>query len=289
MEEIIPGIDYKSFFNIVRSIPSCIFFKDTDLKYIFSTHIWEQLTTSDIIGKTDLEVRRDKENAILAMKTDQNIIKTKKGCNYVVRSFVDGHIQYLDIKKEPVINSRDEVKGIVGLVNDITEEVILKNKVEELATKDTLTGLFNRQAGTNAIQSSIDKCKANKAFCLLDIDKFKSINDQYGHQVGDKVLKEFGNAIKKSLYDNDIAMRLGGDEFIIFLKNISTKDQIKSFLNKLCKTINNINIEELDYSVAFSIGIKFVDDDSTFDSLYASADKNMYIAKRDNDKYYILD
>lgn len=256
MDKIITDIDYETFIEIIKTIPSCIFYKDKDLRYKFSTHFWEQLITDNVIGKTDIEIRKDKENAILAMETDQNIIRTKKGCNYVIKSEIDGNISYLELIKEPVLNKRGEVKGIVGLINDITEEVNLQKKVRELATKDMLTGLFNRQAGTNAIQLSLDNCKKNKAFCLIDIDKFKLINDTYGHQVGDKVLENFGKIIQNTIYNNDIAMRLGGDEFIILLKNISNEQQVKDFIKKLYENVENINIEELEDKITISVGVK---------------------------------
>lgn len=138
MLQIINDIDYKNFVKIINNIPSCIFFKDTELRYRFASHCWEQLQTDDIVGKTDLEVRKDTENAILAMAQDLKIIETRKGCEYVIKSEVDGHISYLQLIKEPVFED-GKVIGIVGLINDITEKTLLDEKVKELHTFDMLT------------------------------------------------------------------------------------------------------------------------------------------------------
>ena len=67
-ENIINSLDYETFLGIIHNIPSCIFFKDTQLRYVFCTKHWEQQNSEDVIGKTDLEIRKDKENAILAME-----------------------------------------------------------------------------------------------------------------------------------------------------------------------------------------------------------------------------
>lgn len=94
-EDLTEAIDYKTFINIISNIPSCIFFKDRDLRYLFSSHLWREISGDDIVGKTDLEIRKDRDNALLAMESDRNIINTGKGCNYVIKSDIDGDVSYL--------------------------------------------------------------------------------------------------------------------------------------------------------------------------------------------------
>lgn len=131
-------IDFESFVKIIDTIPSNIFFKDTELKYRFSSHHWSQLNDENIIGKTDLDIRRDKENAYTAMETDRNIIRSGVGCKYVIKSDLDGVVSYLELIKEPVFSDDGKVIGIVGLVNDVTEKYVLEHEVktsnEELKT-----------------------------------------------------------------------------------------------------------------------------------------------------------
>lgn len=286
-EDIIKELDYKTFIKIINNIPSCIFFKDTELRYRFSTHCWEQLMTEDIIGKTDLEIRKDKENAAMAMELDRNIIRSGKGCNYVIKSEIDGHVSYLELIKEPVFGENGNVIGIVGLINDVTEKTVLEKQLKELNTTDTLTRVMNRHAGTEAISLTIDTDSENKYFCLLDLNKFKLINDNYGHQMGDNVLREFGYALKRSVYDNDIVMRLGGDEFIVLLNDIKSPKEVESFISKLYECINKIKISGFKEKVTVSIGAKKVTKGCTFDALYSETDKMMYEAKK-IDSHYVI-
>ena len=95
-ERLMDEMDYLTFMKIISNIPSCIFFKDAELKYRFSTHCWAQLNSDDIVGKTDLDVRKDRENAIKAMEADREILRTKKGCSYVIKSEIDGDISFLE-------------------------------------------------------------------------------------------------------------------------------------------------------------------------------------------------
>jgi len=126
---IMKEMDYETFVKIISDIPSCIFFKDTELKYRFSSHCWAQLISDDIVGKTDLDIRKDKENAEKAMEADRQIIASKKGCSYVIKSDIDGEVSYLELIKEPIIKDDGTVIGIVGLINDVTEQKVMEKRI----------------------------------------------------------------------------------------------------------------------------------------------------------------
>ena len=286
-EDIVDSIDYKTFLGIIHNIPSCIFFKDAQLRYVFCTKHWAQQNSEDIIGKTDLEIRVDKENAVLAMEADKNIINTGKGCKYVIKSDIEGSVSYLELIKEPIFDDGNKVIGIVGLINDVTEKTLFEQKLKELNSTDTLTRLYNRRAGVEIIEQLLKEQYENRVFMLIDINKFKHINDEYGHQVGDTVLREFGLAIKHSLYDNDVALRLGGDEFIIFLSNVQTTEQVEGFLRKFLENIDAIRIRDFNEKITASIGVTLVKERETFDKLYAKTDKIMYQAKQKGIPYII--
>ena len=273
-------IDKKVFEKILTVIPSCIFFKDTELKYVFSTHYWEQLNAEgdsfNIYGKTDLEIRKDKENAILAMKMDKQIIKTGIGCEYTIKTEIDDNIQYLQLKKEPIKDDDGNVIGIVGLINDVTKETILKNELEFLSTHDTLTNLRNRQSGTELIEKELNEnSDESHYFCVMDIDDFKHINDTYGHKVGDDVLKSLAKAIESQLENGDIACRIGGDEFVVLFKGSYNK------INEKIKNISKIKISAIDESVRISIGKVKAIKGHSFNILYMRADSEMYRTKKE--------
>ena len=125
-------------------------------------------------------------------------------------------------------------------------------------------------------------------FCLMDADKFKSINDNYGHGVGDKVLIEIANCLKKSFRDNDIVMRLGGDEFAAYAPTVLNEKTGQQIIDRFFYNIDNINIPELeDRKICISMGVVFYkpDDELTFDELYKKADQGTYISKKHEGNY----
>ena len=286
IDEIMHEIDYRTFIRIIDTIPSCIFFKDTDLRYRFSTHFWEQLQSDDILGKTDLEIRKDKGNALVAMETDREIIRSGKGCSYIIKSDVDGSVSYLELIKQPVFEDDGKVIGIVGLINDVTENMLMNQELQRLSTTDTLTGLANRKLGTDLIISRLEDAKTG-ALCFMDLNRFKSINDRFGHQTGDEVIRSFGEVLETAVSDSDVAMRLGGDEFMVFLNDVSDKEQAEEFARSLSAKTAGIVIPGYDEKLTVSIGIKILHGGESFDELYSAADGLMYQAKSRLDGFVI--
>lgn len=117
----------------LKVIPSNIFYKDRDLKYRYVSHHWIQVTGDDILGKTDYDIRKDRDNVEVAMEADREILRTGKGCRYTIKSEVDGQTNYLELLKEPVFNDAGEAIGIVGLINDITEKTVLDQNLRAMA------------------------------------------------------------------------------------------------------------------------------------------------------------
>lgn len=286
MKDLKQRLDFDTILHIIETIPSCIFFKNLDLQYVFSTHYWNQINGYnsngfDIYGKTDLEIRKDKQNARFAAEQDKEILRTGKGCRYVIKSDVDDTLQYLEILKEPVRDDTGKIIGIVGLINDVTEKTLLQERARELAEVDHLTQIYNRQTGTEKIQESLKKSPLNKVFCILDVNNFKRINDTFGHNAGDITLIRIAKALKECVRGHDdIVMRLGGDEFVMFVQDITEAGQVAAVMDRLFQLISRIRIEEYpEIFVSVSIGVERSKEDSTFDSLYLAADKKMYDAK----------
>ena len=131
--------DSATFYEIegmLKKLPCNIFLKDAEAKYIFSTQYWRHLDKRDdpnwtIRGKTDMEVRKDKENAKKAYESDMQIIATGKGTQYVIEESQDGVTEYLELCKEPVFDEEGNVNGIVALITDVTEREMLKKDLKK--------------------------------------------------------------------------------------------------------------------------------------------------------------
>lgn len=120
-------------------------------------------------------------------------------------------------------------------------------------------------------------------FCLIDIDKFKHINDTYGHKTGDIVLVEMARCLKASFRESDIVMRLGGDEFAVFAKGLASPSVAEYCINELFKKLDALEIPDLQgEGVSISVGINLIPEGSglIFDQIYQEADAVLYESKK---------
>jgi len=151
---------------------------------------------------------------------------------------------------------------------------ITVSQLNFMAVRDNLTGLLNRttiDAITNELLLNTQKTGESFTFMLLDLNKFKTVNDNEGHLRGDEVLKQVGLALNETITENGYAARWGGDEFIIILP-----DNNKDAINEIKKTLRN----RLKDIISFEIGSSHAQKNDTLDSLVRRADEGMYQQKR---------
>jgi diguanylate cyclase (GGDEF)-like protein len=156
-----------------------------------------------------------------------------------------------------------------------------KNKkerlLEQLANTDALTGAYNRRK----FFEDANKVKGINGLIMLDLDKFKKINDTYGHHMGDKVLKAFADEVRKNIRREDFFARIGGEEFVIIFKNLNEKDTIE-LANKIRKRIENLTINKIKFTV--SIGATVYKENEDIYEALKRADKALYEAKKVRNK-----
>ncbi|MDI3537213.1 MAG: diguanylate cyclase [Anaerophaga sp.] len=180
--------------------------------------------------------------------------------------------------------SREQIPYLDRLLNFLevtTQELEESNrKLEKLATSDGLTGLYNRRGLEQLFTYEMNKRTDNQnlAVIMCDVDFFKKVNDKYGHNIGDTVLKGVGHAIEKCIRSQDSAGRWGGEEFMVLLPNTKLKIA-KSIAQRICKTIAELNFEIVG-SVTVSAGVAVSDDETLMENVYHKADTALYIAKK---------
>lgn len=153
--------------------------------------------------------------------------------------------------------------------------------IKEKSNHDPLTGLFNRAYTKETIDEHLASSDYGALF-MIDMDNFKSINDRYGHMAGDHALQLFAETMRENTGENDVLCRLGGDEFIIFIKHQTSKEKLSetasSIISDLVKKIADCNF---DTNTSVSIGIsQYPEDGADFDTLYTAADKALYYVKQ---------
>ena len=185
------------------------------------------------------------------------------------------------------VTTRDEIQVLYEAIcrseQSISQKVTnIRENECELSETDLMTGIRNRGSGENEIGRMIE-CRKAGMMCVLDCDKFKQINDTYGHIVGDKVLIAIASKMQEICRKDDVVLRLGGDEFAMFIPEIRTEKEAEDFFENLFGCINEIYIRELKgHKLTVSLGAVFFCENSreTFDSLYRKADQMLYESKK---------
>lgn len=177
--------------------------------------------------------------------------------------------------------------------------IVWKNNREKTelmlsAQKDALTGVYNKESTQKYIDSvlAMKDPYAVHGFVIMDMDRFKDVNDTYGHIVGDKVLKEFGALLQTQFRDLDVVGRIGGDEFVVLLYDIGSRKNMESRVKGFQDKIRAMEIEELQgRHLTISAGIAFAPQDgNNFMELYRRADNALYQTKRaGRDGYHVYE
>lgn len=199
-----------------------------------------------------------------------------------LRELIDGRSLWVRDEIRFLINPENAHLCMMLSIWDIDKEKKEQIDLSLEATHDGLTGVLNRTATERYIRAILEESEETDlhAFFLIDIDNFKNVNDTLGHQEGDKLLIAFAEGMQESIRERDILGRLGGDEFIIFLKSVRRKADIKKRAEQLHERFNEICSAYSELNVSASIGIStFPKSDRTFDGLYEKSDRALYEAK----------
>jgi diguanylate cyclase (GGDEF)-like protein len=180
-----------------------------------------------------------------------------------------------------------EYFDVLGQIHRYTKLLEEKNvKLNQLANYDALTGLPNRSHFIAVTEEHIKNAGTeNTTFALMfiDLDYFKTINDKYGHQIGDELLKVISKKLTSIIKSNDIAARIGGDEFLVLLKDVN-QTQIDAITKRIVERLSEpVVINENICRVGASIGVSiFPDNGNTLDALITKSDKEMYKVKKES-------
>ncbi|MFT5757187.1 MAG: diguanylate cyclase (GGDEF)-like protein [Alteromonadaceae bacterium] len=195
----------------------------------------------------------------------------------VVQSYLGG---YLFTEKDKQL-----LTFVAKHIYNALERMKAKTELQFLALHDPLTKLPNRLLFTDRVQHAIAYARRNKKYSLalffLDLDKFKEINDNYGHHIGDLLLIQVATTINSCLRESDTLCRLGGDEFAVLLNDITLQHEIELIAEKVADAVRQtIDIGELQFDISMSIGVtSFSSGKEVAEQLLIQADRAMYKAK----------
>ncbi|MBC3888065.1 diguanylate cyclase [Acetobacterium paludosum] len=240
--------------------------------------------TSEEAIKTSLESFVTPESSITmreCLKNDlENFIANPENSNpaliEIQQPCRNGNIIWVELSTKYRYNSDGDIE-IVGVSRDIEKRKRAEKEVLYLSYHDQLTGLYNRRFYEEELQRLDTERNLPIALIMADVNGLKLINDAYGHQAGDMILKSFANILKEECRNDEIVSRTGGDEFVVLLPR-TNKEDAKLIIERLYDSISNTNIQNTILSVSMGLSVK-CDVSEKMTEIYKKAEDAMYAHK----------
>lgn len=300
-KSIVKGIEKRDFVRTEKThnefiktmidiIPAPLFYKDRKGIYLGCNIAFEDFigkSKEEIIGKTTFGIST-KNNAEKYSDMDNQLFDSSGTQTYEFEyENINREKKYVVFNKVTYNNALGEVDGLIGIVNDITEIKMREAELKGKTFLDSLTGILNRRYFDENIENEWRKCVREKkalTIIMIDIDLFKSFNDHYGHQEGDKCIKKIAQEIKLSLLrPSDIVTRYGGEEFVVILPDTNIKGALciaKRIKENILKLAIKNEASAINKFVTVSQGISKINNRSGSVNKYLiDVDKALYMAK----------
>lgn len=260
-----------------------------------------ETATQNGLNLTDLkkylyeEYKEDELTDQIKERIERIVDNVKKEISNASQNISETLIAQENLHLEDVSNAYEEIEKLkkINLSLKMNLEKAMRNidleresleKVKVKVYRDSLTGLYLREYLQIKLKENLyymERYGRIFSLFMIDVDDFKDINDKFGHQIGDNVLWQIGNLIKKNIRSSDIPVRYGGDEFVVLMPETdinSAKKVAEKFTDKMSKVIFKKKDEE--FKVTFSIGLTCVRKDDTLDSIMERVDAALYSSKR---------
>ncbi len=242
----------------------------------------ENVTTADIRAKLSEESLEKIDGYMAEVKTGSEDVSIEAE----IIPDEERKIHTLIRAKNVTLSNNDNV--IIFSLMDISEQKKLEEELLILSETDFLTSICNRRSGEYRIENSIKEGTLGM-FCLFDVNKFKYVNDNFGHSVGDQVLVSIAETMKKTFRTSDVLIRLGGDEFVVFAANVHDEDIGRRVLDRFMANIEKIDIAELNgHIITISLGALIMTEEDTFSNMYIKTDSLMYECKKKGGNNYVF-
>jgi diguanylate cyclase (GGDEF)-like protein/PAS domain S-box-containing protein len=258
-----------------------------DLPLIYVNSAFERMTgyrRDEILGgncrflqgsDTDQPGLESVRQAILKAKDVQTVLKNYRK---------DGSVFWNELYMSPIRSQSGRLTHYVGIQHDVTLRVELERKLAYMAHFDPLTGLANRSMLMDRIEQAILRAKRNGdlvAVLFFDLDNFKLVNDMFGHDAGDSLLKTVADRFRAATRGSESASRLGGDEFVVVVENFKHEAEAEYIMRRITYEIKRPTlVSEQEFLPSASVGLAiFPRDGSTPQDLLHASDMAMYVVK----------
>jgi len=269
-----------------------------DGKFQYVNTIFQEMTgysEVELLGKYSLDLVHPEDRETVREKAIESL-KGRSSLPYEYR-FVMKNGEIIWVLEKVTSTEYKGKRATVGSFMDITERKELEEKLADMATHDPLTGLPNRLLLSDRLDVGLAQARRNNtslAVMMLDLDRFKTVNDTFGHGIGDEVLKAAGGRLIALVRRSDTVARMGGDEFVVLLPQIAKTEDAVRVAQKILETFREpFVVDAFQICITTSVGIAvYPEDGEDIETLFRNADTAMYWAKeqgRDNYELYWYD
>jgi diguanylate cyclase (GGDEF)-like protein/PAS domain S-box-containing protein len=247
------------------------------------------LEVADLEAKPMIEIvagERWKDNRLPRELHDlAEKLKNREGfSDMIVPVRANGREQWWKLSATPRLDENNSFSGFRGVCSDITEQLQNQQKISHLARFDTLTGLPNRLQLNEALgnaMSEAERWKTRAGFLMIDLDRFKAVNDTLGHPVGDRLLVQVAERLRAIMSSNELCGRIGGDEFAVVIKEVKESGQLETIATAIITSLSRpYEIDNQTLYIGASVGCAVSPRDGrTPETLTRSADLALYHSK----------
>jgi diguanylate cyclase (GGDEF)-like protein/PAS domain S-box-containing protein len=250
----------------------------TYINQSFSRHTG--YSKSEVLGKTSRILKSGNHDKLFYESLWETILSGKTFRGTIVNRKKNGDLYYEDKTITPLKDESENIIGFITTGKDVTHETLLNQEIQRIATIDHLTGIYNRHKFEELFTLEAERARRFSlplSLILIDIDHFKLVNDTYGHDTGDEVLKQLANIVQENIRKLDVFARWGGEEFLVLCPSTDL-EKIQILAEKLRLAVENSTFPRAN-KVTISIGISTFQKSDSFSELFKRADQGLYHAK----------
>jgi diguanylate cyclase (GGDEF)-like protein/PAS domain S-box-containing protein len=277
--------------NLVEQTDDGFLVTDAEGNITYVNPAWERITgymAGEALGRNPRLLKSGQHDHEFYANLWKVLTAGKAYRGVIINRRKDGTPYYAETTITPVRNAQGAVVEYVAVEKDVTEREKLRQEINYLAHFDSLTALANRPTLMARLESALHQGSRHYdtgqivALLYMDLNRFKAINDQHGHDFGDDVLAEVGRRLRQCVRDGDTVARVGGDEFVALLPNLRTASAAQIVAGKIVAAIAApVRVRGRDFTIGISIGVAIAPrDGEDAEALLRAADRAMYENKR---------
>jgi diguanylate cyclase (GGDEF)-like protein/PAS domain S-box-containing protein len=272
--------------RLARAVPVGLFQVDAERHVVYTNDRLHEIVGVERaeVFEAQLATVIDVDQPLLARALDEVLYEgIETDVEVQLRLPENRALRFCTVSLRALSHDDGSISGAIVCVADVTDSARMREELMERATFDDLTGCYNRASIMLALEANIERRQGERAVVFVDVDSFKAVNDEYGHAVGDELLRIVAQRLQSIVRAGDLVGRIGGDEFLVVCPDIGGPDEAMKLAERLALAVRNQVVRGASGSIAaqVSVGVAWSrGEDLGADGLVAQADAAMYESKR---------